>query len=123
MLEVITNLYDFKDSQTKLQHLRHFTYIQKEIQLNRYDPESLHLNKFIFSQFKIMWLQMLNFTFFQFSFDYVRSQSRFHSSNLFIFDYNCEKDETDFQIIPFRKTNLQTGMISRVEIDIGCSFH
>ena len=43
----ITNLYDFKDSQTKLQHLRHFTYIQKEIQLNRYDPESLHLNKFI----------------------------------------------------------------------------
>ena len=70
-----------------------------------------------------MWLQMLNFTFFQFSFDYVRSQSRFHSSNLFIFDYNREKDETDFQIIPFRKTNLQTGMISEVEIDIGCSFH
>ena len=43
--------------------------------------------------------------------------------SIFIFDYNREKDETDFQIIPFRKTNLQTGMISEVEIDIGCSFH
>ena len=66
---------------------------------------------------------MLNFRFFQFSLDYVRSQSRFHSSNLFLFDYDHEKDENVFQIIPFRKTNLQTGMISTVEIDIGCSFH
>ena len=45
------------------------------------------------------------------------------ATTIFIFDYNREKDETDFQIIPFRKTNLQTGMISEVEIDIGCSFH
>ena len=41
----------------------------------------------------------------------------------FLFDYDHEKDENVFQIIPFRKTNLRTGMISTVEIDIGCSFH